>query len=95
MITKAQIYIFFFVITNDNKEIMDERQLFFRIGERIRELRIREGISQQELADRCNFEKSNMSRIEAGRTNPTLKSLYRISVALGIPLRELVDVDTQ
>lgn len=65
---------------------MDESQLYIAVGKKIKECRERIGISQQELADRCNFEKSNMSRIEAGRTNLTLKSLLLISKALEIPL---------
>lgn len=65
---------------------VDESQLYIAVGKKIKECRERIGISQQELADRCDFEKSNVSRIEAGRTNPTLKSLLLISKALDIPL---------
>ena len=45
------------------------------------------------LAAACNFEKANMSRIEAGRTNPTISTLYKISQELGISISELVDVE--
>ena len=67
-------------------------QVLKNIGARIKEIRESKGISQQSLADACNFEKSNMSRIEAGRTNLTVRTLYKISQALGIKLSELVDV---
>ncbi len=69
---------------------MEDRQLFFGIGERIRQLRTERGISQQDLAALCDFEKSNMSRIESGKTNLTLKNMYKISRAL---LSELVDFE--
>lgn len=72
---------------------MNEQQLFILIGDKIKELRIRKGITQQDLAAKCNFEKSNMSRIESGRTNLTVKTLFSISIALGVKLRDLVDVD--
>jgi transcriptional regulator with XRE-family HTH domain len=68
-------------------------QLQQKIGHRIRELRESKGISQQNLAAICNFEKANLSRIEAGRTNPTVSTLYKISQALDIKLIELVDVE--
>lgn len=68
-------------------------QLQQKIGQRIRELRESKGISQQNLAAICNFEKANLSRIEAGRTNPTVSTLYKISQALGITISELVDVE--
>ncbi len=65
------------------------------LGNRIRKLREERSISQQNLAEMCNIEKSNMARIEAGRTNPTLFSLYKICSALKITLAELVDFDTK
>lgn len=42
-----------------------------------------------ELAYRCDIERSNLSRIEAGRTNLTLKTLCIICNALGVDLAEL------
>lgn len=68
-------------------------QLQQKIGQRIRTLRESKGITQQDLAAACNFEKTNMSRIEAGRTNPTISTLYKISQALEITISELVDVE--
>lgn len=67
-------------------------QLQQKIGERIRILREEKGISQQNLAAICNFEKANLSRLEAGRTNPTISTLYKISEALQISLSELVNI---
>ena len=72
---------------------MKKEQLQKIIGNRIRVLRESKGISQQVLAAMCNFEKGNMSRIEAGRTNPTLTTLYKISQALGIKITDLVDFE--
>jgi transcriptional regulator with XRE-family HTH domain len=72
---------------------MNEFQLFIKVGQNIREIRESKNISQQELASRCNFEKSNLSRIEAGRTNITLKTLLIISESLAVSVKELLDVD--
>jgi transcriptional regulator with XRE-family HTH domain len=47
-------------------------------------------MTQQELAFLCNFEKSNMSRIEKGKTNPTILTLQKISKALKVPLEDLL-----
>ncbi|AHW61114.1 Helix-turn-helix [Draconibacterium orientale] len=66
--------------------------LQIKIGNRIRELRESKGISQQNLAAICNFEKANLSRLEAGRTNPTISTLYKISEALEVTLSDLVNV---
>ena len=72
---------------------MNITQLQQKIGNRIRDLRESKGISQQNLAAICNFEKANLSRIEAGRTNPTISTLYKISQALDITIAEIVDVE--
>ena len=64
-----------------------------KLGKRIKSLREMKGISQQELASMCDFEKSNMSRLEAGRTNPTVVTLLKIGDALSIDLPDLVNVD--
>ena len=72
---------------------MDNVEIRKRVGERIKQIREKKGISQQEIAVACDFEKSSMSRIEAGRTNPTVTTLYKISIALGVKMKDLIDVD--
>lgn len=74
------------------KKIITEVKLYILIGERIKSVREQKGITQQDLAARCDFEKSNLSRIEAGRTNLTIKSLFKISTALDVEIKDLVDV---
>jgi transcriptional regulator with XRE-family HTH domain len=61
-----------------------------KIGVRIKTLRKKKGMTQQELAFLCNFEKSNMSRIEKGKTNPTILTLQKISKALKVPIEDLL-----
>lgn len=60
------------------------------ISARIRELRKERGMTVQELAYRCDIERSNLSRIESGRANVTLKTLCSICNALGVSLKEVV-----
>ena len=63
--------------------------LQIKVGKRIQEIRIEKNISQQDLAAKCNFEKSNMSRLEAGRSNATLSTLEVVSNALEVDVIEL------
>lgn len=72
---------------------MNEFQLYAKVGHKIREIRLQKSISQQELSDICGFEKSNMSRIETGKTNLTLKTLLTISIALAEPIKNFLDFD--
>ncbi len=73
---------------------MEEKELCIQIGKRIKEMREQAGISQQELALRCGFETSNMCRIEAGKTNPTIITLYKISKALQVELDKVVKLNS-
>ncbi|MDR1056230.1 MAG: helix-turn-helix domain-containing protein [Prevotellaceae bacterium] len=69
-----------------------EDKLLKEIGLRIKNIRQEKGIPQQDLADTCNFEKSNMCRIEKGKNNLTVRTLFKISRALKVTIKELVDV---
>ncbi|CAA0252583.1 Putative transcriptional regulator [Tenacibaculum maritimum] len=68
----------------------DKDDLQRAIGKRIKALRESKNIAQQDLAAACNFEKSNMARLEAGNTNPTIYTLKKIAENLEIELTDLV-----
>jgi len=68
---------------------MSELLLLSQLGSKIREIRKDKKMTQDALADKCNFEKASLSRIETGQTNLTLRSLQRISKALEVPIAEL------
>lgn len=61
------------------------------LGERIRELRLKKDISQEELSNEAEVPLSQIGRIERGEVNPTISSLYVISQALGTDLKTLLD----
>ncbi|MDN8901976.1 helix-turn-helix transcriptional regulator, partial [Staphylococcus aureus] len=72
----------------------DKAEILKLVGKRIKELRESKGISQVELVGRMNGEidPTNISRIESGRTNPTVFTLFRISEALEVSLNELLKI---
>ncbi|UGU14238.1 helix-turn-helix domain-containing protein [Sinomicrobium kalidii] len=74
---------------------MEKSELLKIAGKRIQELREQKGLTQVDLAGKIQgeFDTTNVSRIESGRTNPTLYTLCKIASALEIPLRELVDIE--
>lgn len=65
--------------------------IYEKVGENIRKLRIREGLSQQQLAEKAKLDLTSVSEIESGLRNPSLKTLYKISLALKVSLKELVN----
>ena len=71
--------------------IMTDTEYIKRLGLNIKRIRQEKGITQVELGYMCNFEKSNMQRIEAGKTNPTIKTLLKIAKSLKVSLTELIN----
>ena len=57
-----------------------ERQ---RIGQHIAQLRKEKGMTQQDLANRVEMQRSHIARIEAGRYSVGLYTLTAIAQALG------------
>ena len=71
---------------------MKKEQLQKKIGQRIIELRTRKGWSQADLARACNKDRQAIEKIENGKVNATIFSLFEISKALQISLSELVNL---
>lgn len=68
---------------------MNKKEFQKALGQRIKQLREDKNITQTELAYRCEIERSNMNRIEAGNTNPSSFLIYTIAQKLEIELPEL------
>lgn len=77
----------------EEREIMDVNTVFYKVGKNIKRIRKAKRITQDRLAAAAHMSISHLGYIERGKENPTLYTLYRISVALKIPLKELVDFD--
>lgn len=75
---------------------MNKSDLLKNIGRNIKKIRESKGLSQVDLIGKMDglFDPTNISRIEAGRNNPTIYTLQRIADALEVPLSELVNIDT-
>ena len=72
---------------------MTKEELIKRIGLNIRETREKKGLSIQELSDMLNIEYNNLIRIEKGRTNFTIGTLFNISKVLNVDLSDLIDIE--
>ena len=62
-----------------------------KLGLRIKTIRKEKSIKQIDLGYALDLDKSNMNRIEAGNTNPSILLLQKISAELEVPLSELLD----
>ncbi len=62
-----------------------------KLGARIKVLRKKLGLSQEELAERINMDTPNLSNIERGKRFMTAETLEKIAQALQTTERELFD----
>ncbi len=70
---------------------MTRRKLF---GQRVKELRIAAGMSQEAFTDRCGFAHSYMSRIERSRSNASLDAIEVLANALSVEPWQLLVSDS-
>lgn len=60
-----------------------------KLGENLKKIRIKKNITQTELAETLNVDKSFVSNIENGKNNPTLSTIANLAKALKVPVDEL------
>lgn len=56
------------------------------ISEKIRDIRLKKGLTLEELGDKINFNYSNLSKIERGVRTPTLELLEKLAEFYDVPL---------
>jgi transcriptional regulator with XRE-family HTH domain len=67
----------------------DALQLF---GLRVKQLRLAQGLSQEELGALANLDRTYISGIERGKRNISLKNILHIASALNVSVSELFDI---
>ncbi len=72
-----------------NKKMRDE--FLFKLGQSVRYLRMKEGISQEELAFRAELNMNSISTLERGINNVKIKTLYSIAKALGVNVEDILN----
>lgn len=72
---------------------MDQQDLLRELGRRLRDARVRAGLTVTELAQRAGVSRRHVTEAEAGRANLSLLKLLALVEALGLPLRKLFDFD--
>lgn len=61
------------------------------LGRRIKFLRNQLNISQEELADRANIDRTYITSVECGKRNVSIINIEKIANALNVPTYKLFD----
>lgn len=62
------------------------------IGDRLKNLRTKQELTQLELAIKCGLRPEVISKLENNRGNASLASLHKLAPALGTTIDELVNI---
>lgn len=69
----------------------EDRALLRLLGEQIQGARERHGMTQEDLVERADLDRSHLAKIEAGTVNPSVLTLNRIARGLGTTLARLFE----
>ena len=68
-----------------------KRSILVKFGKKIREVRVKRGLSQEALADIANVHRTYIGMVERAEKNITLLNIQKLSKALKIDIKELFD----
>lgn len=61
-----------------------------QFAQRIKQLRLVQGLSQEELAFKCGLDRTYIGRLENLKRNPTLPAIAKIAAAFNMEVWELL-----
>lgn len=75
---------------SDKKIYFKDEEALKQIGEKIRKFRMLKQISQEELANICEIDHSQINRMELGKVNFGISYLFKIAHALEVDPKVLL-----
>ncbi len=72
-----------------------KKSLAIVFGEVLKELRSKAGISQEDLANECELDRSFISMLERGLRMPTIETLFKLSNPLKKSSSEIIKIVEQ
>lgn len=80
------------MIKKTRKPYYRDNDFLLKIGSRVRELRLQRGLTQMDLAFKCNDKDySQINRVELGKVNFSISYLSLIAETLGVKPQELLN----
>lgn len=72
------------------------KPLLLALGQKIRELRVEQGFSQEAFADKCGVHRTFMGTVERGESNLSFSNIVRVATTLNVTLSTLFrDLETR
>ena len=74
---------------NKNEDLLNE------LAKKIQSCRNELNISQEKLAEKCNFDRIYISLLERAKRNPSYLSLKKLCIGLEIELSDLLEINLE
>lgn len=71
---------------NELRREYDALQTEYELIEKLIKARLEANLTQKELAQKCGMKQSNISRLESGKSNPTIRFLEKLANSLDCDL---------
>ncbi|WP_369753640.1 helix-turn-helix domain-containing protein [Flavobacterium sp. WC2409] len=68
----------------------EKSKILINFGDKVREVRIKNGLSQEQLAHLADVHRTYIGMIERAEKNITLINIEKIATALGVNINELI-----
>lgn len=68
-----------------------KKKILQQFGKRVREERLKRGLSQEDLASLARVHRTYIGMIERAEKNITLENIEKVASALNIPIKDLLD----
>jgi transcriptional regulator with XRE-family HTH domain len=72
----------------------EEKKFIENFGKKLKNIRIENNLSQEMLANDADIPINQIGRIERAEISTSLSTIFKISKALSIPIKELFDFET-
>ncbi len=69
---------------------MRGNHFYLRLGKTLMKIRKQKKLTQETIAFLSHLDRAYINQIENGKTNPTIKTLYKISKALNVKISKIL-----
>lgn len=66
-----------------------KKEILVKFGKKVREIRIKQNLSQERLATKAGVHRTYIGMIERAEKNITLENIEKVAKALGLSVKEL------
>lgn len=75
------------------KQYISKEEFLKSFGNNVKKIRLNSNISYRKLAQRCDIDHSNLSKIEKGLIKIQLPTIYELAIGLQVHPKELFDFE--